>query len=96
MLKSLVFTLILTVFAFTSVFSQTDSTMSSLSGTIIEENSTPLQGINIDFINSNGSKYQRVSGADGRFSVELSPGTYTITIEDSKYLFYEISDFILT
>jgi hypothetical protein len=95
MLKSVIFSLFITLFLAANSLAQTDSSLSKLSGTVIDENSTPLQGISVNFDGESGNT-KRISGSDGKFALELTPGTYTITVEDAKYLYYEITDFVLT
>ncbi len=97
MRKTLFFPLFITFLAFfiSPSFAQ-DTTVSLLSGTIVNENEELLSGITIKAENtSTNESFERISGTQGDFSIPIPAGNYTITVENPRYMFYEITDFYI-
>ena len=92
MLKYLFF-LLISISTVNISYSQADDTTSSvINGIVNDENGNPLSGIIIK-AQSESNEYERISSQDGSFTFELQSGTYTITVENPKYIYYEIADY---
>ena len=99
MYKKLFFLFILIFISTSNLFPQdtTGQDVSGLSVIIVDENELALSRINVKAENiSDGQSYERISDKAGKLLMPLPPGSYHITVENPKYIYYEISDLLIS
>ena len=77
--------LILILFFAVASFAAQSSSQGTVAGKVENENEKPFSGVTVTAIGKSGTETKATTGSDGRFSLSLESGEYSITYTVSGY-----------